>query len=119
MSTVELDHIGRLRLALGGQRFQAATETALQHPLLTALGVVVIYLLLRTTYDAFFSPLRDIPGPFVARFSGFWMRLHNFYGRRCHKIHEAHARYGACHHPFRRLVSFLVMAMLTVIRAGC
>lgn len=58
-----------------------------------ALGLWNIY---HAVYNLFFSPLRKVPGPFLARFSSFWelnairrtdlnetyIRLHEKYGQK-------------------------------------
>jgi hypothetical protein len=52
------------------------------------------YTLFRIIYNLFFHPLRRFPGPLLAKVSGAWARVQNFYGRKAHKIHEAHINYG-------------------------
>lgn len=53
---------------------------------LSLLGLALYRLLLH--------PLRDFPGPKLAKVSKLWARLGNFYGQKSHKIHEAHLKYG-------------------------
>ncbi|KAF3074577.1 putative sterigmatocystin biosynthesis P450 monooxygenase [Trichoderma lentiforme] len=52
------------------------------------------YSLFCVIYNLFFHPLRRFPGPLLAKVSGAWARVQNFYGRKAHKIHEAHIHYG-------------------------
>ena len=53
-----------------------------------------IYVLTTCTYNTFFHPLRNLPGPPLARLSKLWSRIGNFYGRKSHLIHAAHQTYG-------------------------
>lgn len=45
-------------------------------------------------YNLFFHPLRNIPGPPLARVSRLWARVGNFYGCKSERIHAAHQQYG-------------------------
>lgn len=40
--------------------------------LLAVLGLVAAIFVSRIVYDVFFSPLKSIPGPFLARLTRFW-----------------------------------------------
>lgn len=46
-------------------------------------------------YALFFSPLRKIPGPFLARLTPLWLRYIDFTGHRTTTLHELHQRYGS------------------------
>lgn len=56
--------------------------------------VFVAYLTTQLLYNVFFHPLRNYPGPSLAKFSIFWKLLGNLQGRKAHRIHEAHVQYG-------------------------
>lgn len=43
----------------------------------------------------FLSPLRKIPGPFLARLTPLWLRYIDMSGTRTKTLHELHQRYGA------------------------
>ncbi|KIW99286.1 uncharacterized protein Z519_00949 [Cladophialophora bantiana CBS 173.52] len=64
---------------------------------LTALGVVLTagWLVSKVVYALFFSPLRKIPGPFVARLTPLWLRFVDLAGNRTSTINRLHQRYGA------------------------
>ena len=40
--------------------------------------------------------LRGYPGPFLAKFSDFWLALLSRGGHRSEKVHELHEKYGTC-----------------------
>lgn len=54
----------------------------------------VAYLAALTLYNVFFHPLRKFPGPALAKVSVLWKLIGNLQGRKAHRIHEAHLRYG-------------------------
>lgn len=54
----------------------------------------VAYLTTQSLYNVFFHPLRNYPGPSLAKFSILWKLLGNLQGRKAHRIHEAHLQYG-------------------------
>ncbi|KAF2095477.1 cytochrome P450 [Rhizodiscina lignyota] len=56
------------------------------------LGLTCILLI--CSYNLFFHPLRNVPGPFLARISRLWTRIGNYNGVKAHRIHAAHQRYG-------------------------
>ncbi|KAG6365556.1 hypothetical protein INS49_007167 [Diaporthe citri] len=56
--------------------------------------VFVAYLTAQLLCNVFFHPLRNYPGPSLAKFSILWKLLGNLQGRKAHRIHEAHVRYG-------------------------
>ena len=45
-------------------------------------------------YNLFFSPLRDIPGPFLARITTKWLTLNEISGNRSLVVAQAHEKYG-------------------------
>lgn len=51
-------------------------------------------LTIQLLYNVFFHPLRNYPGPPLAKLSVLWKLLGNLQGRKAHRIHEAHLRYG-------------------------
>ncbi len=58
--------------------------------ILLGCGVLVLYLLVQYILD----PLRDIPGPFLARFTRFWYFLEIYKGKFEHSDMDLHKRYG-------------------------
>ncbi|KAL6788033.1 benzoate 4-monooxygenase [Trichoderma afarasin] len=74
------------------QSLPVATQTA---ALASMIAISLCsYTLFCVIYNLFFHPLRRFPGPLLAKVSGAWARVQNFYGRKAHKIHEAHIHYG-------------------------
>jgi len=57
---------------------------------LIACGIFVVYLLLRVLLD----PLRDIPGPFLARFTRIWYFIEVYKGSFERTNIELHKKYG-------------------------
>lgn len=60
----------------------------------TIITVVVILLFLRVLYNLFLHPLRNIPGPFLARSSPFWRLAKYFQGTWHDDILDLHNEYG-------------------------
>ncbi|KAI8660037.1 hypothetical protein NCS56_01222300 [Fusarium sp. Ph1] len=58
-------------------------------------GLGILQVVLSCLYNFFFHPLRNIPGPPLARISRLWSRIGNFHGRKSERIHEAHVKYGS------------------------
>lgn len=56
--------------------------------------LIVVYTLATTIYNLFFHPLRNIPGPPLAKVSRLWARVGNFYGCKSERVHAAHQKYG-------------------------
>lgn len=59
-----------------------------------ALAVSILAVLIKISWDIFFSPLRTIPGPFVARFTDLWRAFYTYRGRVDATHVELHRRYG-------------------------
>ncbi|KAH7142955.1 benzoate 4-monooxygenase [Dactylonectria estremocensis] len=59
-----------------------------------ALCTLAILQFVLSSLNYFFHPLRNIPGPPLARISRLWSRIGNFHGRKSERIHEAHVKYG-------------------------
>jgi cytochrome P450 len=58
-------------------------------------GCFCIWLILSFIYNVFFHPLARVPGPFVARFSRFWL-VYNMARGRFHEVNQAlHKQYGS------------------------
>lgn len=49
---------------------------------------------MQATYNVFFSPLRNVPGPLLARMTTKWLTLIDLGGYRTLTIHELHKRFG-------------------------
>lgn len=62
--------------------------------LVLAVTSIVLYLLYIAFYNVFLHPLRNVPGPPLARLSKLWSRYGNLKGRKSHRIHAAHLKYG-------------------------
>ena len=45
-------------------------------------------------YNLFFSPLRNIPGPFFAKITTKWLTINECLGNRSLLVHRAHEKYG-------------------------
>lgn len=61
---------------------------------LIAGALILVYLGVFVIYNLFLHPLRDYPGPGLARISGLWKFIGNLQGRKAHRIHQAHLAYG-------------------------
>ena len=56
---------------------------------------LVLCTLVSKFYQAYGSPLRDVQGPWLARFTRFWY-VRSAYSRQSHKIHmDLHKKYGS------------------------
>ncbi|KAH6865703.1 cytochrome P450 [Alternaria rosae] len=58
------------------------------------LSLLAAYLISITTYRVLFHPLRNVPGPFFARFSKLWLAWHVRKGQSHIYFPKLHARYG-------------------------
>lgn len=65
-----------------------------QRIILLQLVLFVVYLVGTAVYSVFFHPLRNVPGPPLAKLSKAWSRYGNLKGRKSHRIHDAHLKYG-------------------------
>lgn len=58
------------------------------------LACAFIAAVFRTLYHAYVTPLRDIPGPLLAKFTRLWL-LRAIYTRKYHEINsQLHQKYG-------------------------
>lgn len=57
-------------------------------------ALLVSYCIGLVIHHIFFHPFRSIPGPVLAKISKAWSRYGNLQGRKSHRIHAAHQRYG-------------------------
>ncbi|KAF1813184.1 pisatin demethylase [Eremomyces bilateralis CBS 781.70] len=55
---------------------------------------ILIYVTWQILYMRFFSPLRNVPGPFLAKLSGIWLLFIEMAGKRAKTVHELHRKYG-------------------------
>ncbi|KAL6245652.1 hypothetical protein RBB50_007651 [Rhinocladiella similis] len=67
---------------------------------LSHLAILVGILLLlwiaqKVVFGVFFSPLRKIPGPLLARLTPLWLRFVDISGNRTSTIHRLHQKYGS------------------------
>jgi benzoate 4-monooxygenase len=58
---------------------------------LIPLWISLYYIL---PYFTTYAPLRNIPGPFLAKFSNVWLAYHSRKRQKYAAVHAAHARYG-------------------------
>lgn len=63
-------------------------------PVLYLLLAIAAFLGLRTLYNSWTTPLNDIPGPYLARFSNLWRFIETWKGTYERKLREQHWRYG-------------------------
>lgn len=59
-----------------------------------ACGLAGLWLLSTAVCNLFFSPLRNVPGPFFARISKLWYFIHVYRGQFEHENIELHRKYG-------------------------
>lgn len=62
--------------------------------LLATSFIAFTYILIRVIYNLFLSPLSDIPGPWYAAVSDFWITTHVIRLRQCKVVHELFEAYG-------------------------
>ncbi|EXJ83058.1 hypothetical protein A1O1_06676 [Capronia coronata CBS 617.96] len=67
--------------------------SVLLHWLPPLTGLYILYLLLEPWY---FSPLKEIPGPWFAAYTKWWMVYKTVCGERAMTIHKLHVQYGKC-----------------------
>lgn len=63
-------------------------------------------LLSYVTYQAFFSPLQNIPGPFLAKFCPLWRVYRVMLGNWHEDIVKLHDQYGTASRPFHPFPAF-------------
>ncbi|EXJ67490.1 uncharacterized protein A1O5_09503 [Cladophialophora psammophila CBS 110553] len=78
-------------------------------------AVSITYVLYQITYNLFFSPLRNVPGPLIARVTPRWLMLIDMAGRRTSWIHNLHSRHGPTVRIAPNELSFANMEMVKVI----
>ncbi|KAF9895338.1 hypothetical protein FE257_000242 [Aspergillus nanangensis] len=76
------------------------------HAIFLTTGSVFSLGLILVTYNLLFHPLRQYPGPLLARVSGLWGFRLNLQGRRAHEIVKAHKKYGPVVRIAPNLLSF-------------
>ncbi|KAJ6256313.1 Cytochrome P450 monooxygenase orf2 [Drechslerella dactyloides] len=59
----------------------------------------IVYRVLTTIHELYFSPLADVPGPWHTAVSRAWLTWNVMAGRRIFAVHEMHMKYG----PFVRI----------------
>jgi cytochrome P450 len=70
-------------------------ELHLRSDLAVAIAFLIPALFLwRLLNNVFLSPLRSIPGPFLAKLTGEWLIFVDFAGSRTSTIHKLHQKYG-------------------------
>jgi hypothetical protein len=66
----------------------------LDHTLAISGTFVALYVILYALYQLCFSPLCDIPGPWYAAISDFWLTTHVLRLQQCRTIDSLFAKYG-------------------------
>jgi len=54
----------------------------------------VLLIEVQIIYNVLFSPLKHIPGPFLARFTSKWLTINEVLGNRSFIVEQAHHKYG-------------------------
>jgi hypothetical protein len=57
-------------------------------------GLTIIWLVIRAVIRRYWTPIRDIPGPFVASFSKLWQVYHLWKGHGEEELIELHKKHG-------------------------
>ena len=68
--------------------------SAFSTSLIILLSLLVAYASIHAIYNLFLSPLSDIPGPWYAAISDFWLTTHTLRLRQCQYIHSLFEQYG-------------------------
>ena len=66
----------------------------LDHSFAISGAFVALYLILCALYQLYFSPLCDIPGPWYAAISDFWLTTHVLRLQQCRVIDALFKKYG-------------------------
>jgi benzoate 4-monooxygenase len=69
-------------------------SSRMRYSILLLALVFAAYLVAFIIYNAFLHPFSSFPGPPLARISKIWSRYGNLKGRKSHRIHAAHQKYG-------------------------
>lgn len=69
-------------------------DLILDHTLAVTGTFVALYFILCALYQLCFSPLCDIPGPWYAAISHFWLTTHVLRLQQCRTIDSLFAKYG-------------------------
>lgn len=77
--------------------------------------LIILRLLIGCIYNVFFHPIRNIPGPPLAKISRLWARIGNFHGCKSERIHVAHQHYGPIIRVGPNELSFAVPAAVQEI----
>ena len=70
------------------------SDFVFDHTFAIAGAFVVLYFVLCAMYQLCFSPLCDIPGPWYAAISDFWLTAHVLRLQQCRTIHALFEVYG-------------------------
>jgi hypothetical protein len=66
----------------------------LEHLTVGLVFLLLVYLLVEAVYNIFFHPLRNVPGPFLAKFGQTWRNYKYVRGTWHDDCLELHAKYG-------------------------
>lgn len=66
----------------------------LNHLGAVTLSLSTLYFVVHAGYQLFFSPLSNIPGPWYAAISDFWLTTHTLRLQQCKTIHHLFDIYG-------------------------
>ncbi|KAL1722322.1 cytochrome P450 [Schizophyllum commune] len=70
------------------------TSTASSYVAASVVTLLAVYLASVATYRLFFSPLSDIPGPWYAAVSDFWLTTHVARLQQCMTVNKLFKKYG-------------------------
>ena len=70
------------------------SDFILDHSLAISCAFVALYFILCALYQLCFSPLSDIPGPWYAAISDFWLTTHVLRLQQCKTIDGLFKKYG-------------------------
>ena len=65
-----------------------------QHYVATFISLFSVYIFANAIYQLVLSPLSDIPGPWYAAISHFWLTTHVLRLQQCKTIHDLFQYYG-------------------------
>ncbi|PVI03632.1 cytochrome P450 [Periconia macrospinosa] len=74
--------------------FLLSGQAPLQSTVITSSVLLATYILYRVIFNLYFHPLRNFPGPILARSSLLWRVIHSTNGQIHRKIQAQHHRYG-------------------------
>ncbi|KAH0080488.1 hypothetical protein KCU60_g16681, partial [Aureobasidium melanogenum] len=62
--------------------------------ILLGFGITILFWVLQTIYVSLTSPLKDVPGPWISRYTNLQLKFAVTGGRRIFYIDDLHKKYG-------------------------